>query len=106
MDPAVITAWCTGIAAILAAIGAVLKIVLTRPRIPVAEEVLERLAEVEEALLRWGTWAHSARLAAAAAGITLPDPPLDLAERRTPHALPPRLGDRTDTGPLRAQLKG
>lgn len=106
MDPALVGAWCTGLAGIIGATGVVLKIVLTRPRIPVAEEVLERLAEVEEALLGWATWAHTVRMTAAAAGMELPAPPLDPAEYRTPHQLPPRLGERTDTGPLRAQRTG
>lgn len=97
-------AWCTGLAGIIGAVGVVLKIILTRPRIPVAEEVLERLAEVEEALLGWATWAHTVRMICVGAGIHLPATPLDLAEQRDPHGLPPRLGDRTDTGPMRAQL--
>lgn len=110
MDAGLIGAWCSGVAGIIGSVGIVLKIVLTRPRIPVAEEVLERLAEVEEALLNWATWAHAARMAAAAAGITLPSPPLDPGEQRTPARLAPRLTDRTtartDTGPLRAQGTG
>ena len=44
MDAALVTAWCTGVAGVIAAIGVVLKIVLTRPRIPVAEEVLAHLS--------------------------------------------------------------
>lgn len=103
MDAALVTAWCTGVAGVIAATGVVLKIVLTRPRIPVAEEVLERLAELEEALLSWATWAHGARMAAAAAGIPLPAPPLDPAEHRNPHQLPHRLTEHaargTDTSP-------
>lgn len=102
MDAALVTAWCTGVAGIIAATGVVLKIVLTRPRIPVAEEVLERLAELEEGLLAWATWAHGARMAAAAAGITLPTTPLDPAERRNPHQLLPRLAD-FDTSPIPRQ---
>lgn len=105
MAAAQITAWCTGIAAVIAAIGAVLKIVLTRPRLPVAEEVLERLAEVEEALLSWATWAHQARMVAAAAGIELPPVPLDLGEKRTPPGLPARLTG-PDSNPLPAQRIG
>lgn len=105
MNAALVTAWCTGTAGVIAAIGVVLKIVLTRPRLPVAEEVLERLAELEEGLLAWATWAHGARMAAAAAGIVLPDPPLDPAERRTPSRLPGRLAG-PDTNPLPAQRTG
>lgn len=103
MDAGLIGAVCTGLAGVIASVGVVVKIVLTRPRIPVAEEVLERLAEVEEGMLRWATWAHTARMICAAAGIELPPPPLDLAEQRHPHRLAPRLTDRTDTGPLPAQ---
>lgn len=103
MDAGLVGAWCTGVAGIIGAVGVVLKIVISRPRIPVAEEVLERLADLEETLLAWATWAHAARMAAAAAGFDLPPPPLDLAEKRHPHRLVTRLGERTDTGPLRAQ---
>lgn len=100
MDPALVGAWCTGVAGVIAAVGVVLKIVLTRPRLPVAEEVLERLAELEEQLLRYATWAHNVRMVAAASGIELPTVPLDLAERRTPSRMAPRLADRTtDTNP-------
>lgn len=109
MDAGLVGAWCTGLAGIIAAVGVVLKIVLTRPRIPVAEEVLERLAEVEESLLAWATWAHLARMAAAAAGVQLPPTPLDTAENRDPHALPPRLGERaerTDTDPALPAQRG
>lgn len=105
MDASLVTAWCTGVAAVIAAIGAVLKIVLTRPRLPVAEEVLERLGELEEALLAWATWAHQSRMVAAAAGIALPAPPLDPAERREVHALPDRLTG-PGTNPLPAQRIG
>lgn len=102
MDAGLVGAWCTGLAGIIAAVGVVLKIVLTRPRIPVAEEVLERLAELEEALLGWATWAHSVRMVTAAAGVHLPAPPMDPAEKRSPHRLPPRLSG-PDTNPLPAQ---
>lgn len=101
MTASLVTAWCTGLAGVIAAVGVVLKIVLTRPRLPVAEEVLERLAELEEQLLLYATWAHTVRMVAAASGIELPTVPLDLAERRSPHRMAPRLIDRgaTDTNP-------
>jgi len=109
VDAGLIGAWGTAVAGVIGSVGIVLKIVLTRPRIPVAEEVLERLAEVEEALLAWATWAHLARMAAAAAGVTLPATPLDTAERREPHALPTRLAERvrrTDTDPALPAQRG
>ena len=105
MDPSVITAWCMGVAAVIGAVAGVLKIVLTRPRLPVAEEVMERLTDLEEQLLGYAAWAHGARMAAAAAGIDLPPLPLDLAEHRTPHQLPPRLAG-PDTNPIPASRKG
>jgi hypothetical protein len=104
MDAALVTAWCTGTAAVIAAVGAVLKIVFTRPRIPVAEEVLERLAQLEDYLLAYGTWAHQVRMIAVTAGMTLPVPPHDPAEHRNPHRLPPHLMDKgPETNPLPAQ---
>lgn len=104
MDAALVTAWCTGIAAVIAAVGAVLKIIYTRPRIPVAEEVLERLASLEDYLLAWGTWAHRVQMIAVQNGWSLPHPPSDPAEHRNPHRLLPHLTDRApDTNPLPAQ---
>ncbi len=79
-------AWCTGLSGVIVATGAVLRIVLTRPRVPVAEEVLLRLAELEDVVLRWATWAHGARVAAAAQGFDLPevDPELVPGPRDAP----------------------
>ena len=73
MDAALVGAWCTGIAGIIAAMGVVVKIVLSRPRLPVAEEVLLRLAELEDVVLRWASWAHGVRVVARAQGWDLPD---------------------------------
>lgn len=105
MDAALVGAWCTGIAGILASVAVLVKIILTRPRLPVAEEVLERLSELEEQLLKYAAWMHRARMVAAAAGIELPTVPLDLAERRSPPRLLPRLTDRS-TSPIPTQTGG
>lgn len=75
MDAAEVTAWCTGIAAIIAATGAVLKIVVSRPRLPVAEELLEQIDELRADVLALARWAHNAQATAAAEGVDLPDPP-------------------------------
>lgn len=98
MDAATIGALGTGAAAIIAAIGAVIKIVLTRPRLPVAEELLERMSEIESELLAWAGWGHTVRMLAAGQGIDLPPIPGKLAAsgRRAedhpdqPHRRPPR----------------
>lgn len=94
MDAALVGAWCTGIAGIIGAVGVVLKIVLTRPRLPVAEEVLLRMAELEDVVLRWASWAHDARVAAAAQGFDLPDVDGDLVPARAHGPVPGRR--RTD----------
>jgi hypothetical protein len=75
MDPALVGAIFTGVAGVIGAIGVVVKIVLTRPRLPVAEEILEQLDEVRTEMLVLAAWAHDAMVAAAAAGIELPEPP-------------------------------
>lgn len=75
LDAAQITALCTGVAAIIAATGAVLKIVFSRPRLPVAEELLEQLDELRADVLALARWAHNAQATAAAEGVELPDPP-------------------------------
>lgn len=75
MDPATVGAWCTGIAAIIASIGAVVKIIVSRPRLPVAEELLEQLDELRDDLLALARWAHHARAVAASEGVELPEPP-------------------------------
>lgn len=88
-------AWCTGLAGIIAAIGVVVKIVLTRPRVPVAEEVLLRLAELEDVVLRWASWAHDVRVVAVAQGWELPEVDPQLVPGRQPGPVPGRR--RTDS---------
>lgn len=75
LDAAQITALFTGAAAIIAATGAVIKIVITRPRLPVAEELLEQLDELRADVLALARWAHNAQATAAAEGVDLPAPP-------------------------------
>lgn len=97
MDAATVGALCTGVAAIIAAVGAVVKIVLTRPRLPVAEELLKRMSEIEDELLAWAGWGHTVRMLAAGQGLELPPIPGKLAAsgRRAedhpdrPHRRPP-----------------
>jgi len=75
LDPAQIGAVCTGIAGIIIAIGGVIKIVTTRPRMPVAEELFEQLDELRDDVLACARWMHRAVAQAAAAGIELEEPP-------------------------------
>jgi hypothetical protein len=70
-----ITAAGTAIAAVLGGLAAVVKIVLSRPRLPVAEELLEQLDEMRDDLLALAKWAHRARAQAAAEGLDLEEPP-------------------------------
>lgn len=74
-DAATITAVGTAAAAVGGIIVAVLKVVFTRPRMPVAEELLTQLDEMRDDLLALAKWAHRARAQAAAAGLDLEDPP-------------------------------
>lgn len=85
MDAATITAIGTAVAAVLAAIGALVKIVVSRPRMPVAEELLEQIDELRADVLALARWAHRARAQAAAAGVDLEEPPevLHSGERET-----------------------
>lgn len=94
MDAALVGAWCTGIAGIIAAIGAVVKIVLSRPRVPVAEEVLLRLAELEDVVLRWASWGHDVQVFAATQGWDLPSIDPELIPHRASGPVPGRR--RTD----------
>ncbi len=91
-----ITAAGTAIAAVLGGLAAVVKIVLSRPRLPVAEELLEQLDEMRDDLLALARWAHRARAQAAAEGLDLEEPPeiLKSAGRRDGE----RRHDASDTG--------
>jgi hypothetical protein len=94
MDPATVGAWCTGIASIIGAAAVLVKIVLTRPRLPVAEEILARMTEIEERLLIWaGVW-HDAKATAALQGFELPELPERLRTPMHPGA-PPQKGAET-----------
>lgn len=75
MDAATITAVFTGCAAVIGAIGVVVRIVVTRPRLPVAEELLEQIDELRGDLLAVVRWAHRAVVTAASQGVELEPPP-------------------------------
>lgn len=103
MDAAVIAAIGTAVAAILAGVAAILKIVRDQPRMPVAEELLEQLDELRADVLALARWAHRARAQAAAAGVELEEPPevLHSGERETdPRGAPEGHGWRSS---VRAQ---
>lgn len=73
-DAGVVTAWLTGIAAIITAVGVVLKIVTTRPRLPVAEELMAEMAELRAWVVDVASWGHQVAVAAQLAGFVLPHP--------------------------------
>lgn len=75
VDAATITAVGTAIGVVLAGIAALMKIVVGRPRMPVAEELLEQIDELRDDVLALARWAHRAQAQAAAAGVTLEEPP-------------------------------
>jgi hypothetical protein len=75
MDAATITAIGSAIAAVIGAVAIVVKIVVTRPRMPVAEELFEQIDELRRELLELAGWAHDARVLAAANGLELPPAP-------------------------------
>jgi len=75
MDPATVGAWTTGLAAIITAVGVVIRIVVYRPRLPVAEELLEQIDEMRTDVLALARWAHRAVSQAAAQGFDLEEPP-------------------------------
>ncbi len=106
-------ALCTGIAGIIAAIGVVVKIVLTRPRVPVAEEMLLQLAELRDVVLRWASWAHDVQVVAHSQGWDLPEVDPDLVPGRRDAPVPGRRRtDRLDlpvpprTEPLKITRRG
>jgi hypothetical protein len=75
LDAAQIGAIFTGVAGVIIAIGGVVKVVTTRPRLPVAEELLEQLDELRDDVLALARWAHRAVAQAAAGGVELDPPP-------------------------------
>ena len=75
VDAAVVSAVLAGVGGIIVAIGGVIKIVVTRPRLPVAEELLEQIDELRTELLDLAAWAHDVQMVAATAGIELPPAP-------------------------------
>lgn len=75
LDAATVTALGTATAAVLAGVAALVKIVLGRPRLPVAEELLEQLDELRVDVLALARWAHRAIVQAAAQGVELEEPP-------------------------------
>jgi len=108
LDAPTITAVGTAVAAVVAAIAALVKIVVARPRMPVAEELLEQIDELRADVLALARWAHRARAQAAAAGVDLEEPPevLHSGERETdergaPDAHGWRSSVRAQTGPQR-----
>jgi hypothetical protein len=100
VDAALVGAWCTGISGIIGSIALLVKIVTTRPRLPVAEEVLLRLGELEDVVLLTAGWLHTERTRAAAAGYKLGDPPARLLLLLGDPDAPPGQRRRTDRGPL------
>jgi len=82
MDAAVVGAWFTGLATLVAAVGVVLKIVLTRPARPVAEEVMDQLHELQDTVLGLFGWAHQVHAAAALQGFDVPPIPAHLVQRQ------------------------
>lgn len=96
MGAAEITAWCTGIAAIIAALAGLAKILTTRPRIPVAEEVLLRIGELEDVVLLAASYIHTVRVQAAAHGHVIADPPERLLLLLGDPDAPPGHRRRTD----------
>lgn len=71
MDPASVGAWFTGIGGVIVAITALVKVVTTRPRLPVAEELLEQIDELRDDVLALARWAHRQITRAAAQGVEL-----------------------------------
>lgn len=110
VDATTVGAAFTGATALLGAVAALLKVWFSRPRLPVAEELLEQLDELRGDVLALSRWAHRARAQAAAAGIELEEPPEVLrgagerdGERgHDPDAHGWRSSVRAQTGPQRA----
>lgn len=100
MDAALVTAWCTGIGGIIGAITLLVKVITTRPQLPVAEEILLRVGELEDVVLLAASYVHTARVAAAAQGFDLPDPPDRLLMLLGDPDAPPGQRRRTDRVPV------
>lgn len=106
IDAATVTAFGTAAGAVLAGTAALVKIVLGRPRLPVAEELLEQIDELRVDVLNLARWAHRAITQAAAQGVDLEEPPEVLrssgerhGERRSsPEATGWRSSVRAQTG--------
>lgn len=96
-DPAVISAWLVGLAGLVGAAAGLVKVVVSRPRLPVAEEVMERLHELEDVVLQMSRWIANTRAAAAMQGFDLPALPLDLTMLGHPSAQPPKPEKETPT---------
>jgi len=96
MDAALVTAWCTGVGGIIGAFTLLVKVITTRPRLPVAEEVLLRLGELEDVVLLTASYVHTERTRAAAHGYTMADPPERLLALLGDPDAPPGQRRRTD----------
>lgn len=96
MTAALVTAWCTGIGGIIGAVALLAKVLTTRPRIPVAEEVLLRVGELEDVVLAAAAYLHTERTRAAAHGYVLGEPPARLLQLLGDPDAPPGQRRRTD----------
>lgn len=96
MDAALVTAWCTGVGGIIGAITLLVKVVTTRPRLPVAEEILLRVSELEDVVLQTAAYLHRQRVRAAAHGYVMEEPPAGLLALLGDPDAPPGMRRRTD----------
>lgn len=96
VDAALVGAWCTGISGIIGAVAILVKIITTRPRLPVAEEVLLRVDELEDMVLAAASYIHDERVAAAASGYLMGEPPDRLLAMLGSRDAPPGQRRRTD----------
>lgn len=96
MEAALVTAWCTGIGGIIGAITLLVKVITTRPRLPVAEEILLRVGELEDVILQAAAYVHRQRVRAAAQGYVLEEPPAQLLALLGDPDAPPGMRRRTD----------
>lgn len=96
MDAALVTAWCTGIGGIIAALTLLVKVITTRPQLPVAEEILLRVGELEDVVLQAASYLHRQRVRAVAQGYVMEDPPAQLLALLGDPDAPPGMRRRTD----------